>query len=68
MTAERARANARKGHVAEKATIDHLIQSLSGGEPEHDGRVLAAVTESGLAIEDQVRKTWNRMVVGLAIF
>jgi len=68
MTAERARQSARQRHVAEKATIDHLIQSLSSGTREPQGRVLDAVTESGLTIEDQVRKTWNRMVIGLAIF
>ena len=67
MTAERARQSARDRHVAEKATIDHLIQSL-GSETEPQGRVLAPVTETGLTIEDQVRKTWNRTVMGLAIF
>jgi hypothetical protein len=67
MTAERARQSARQRHVAEKATIDHLIQSLCG-EIEPRGRVLAPVTETGLTIEDQVRKTWNRTVIGLAIF
>jgi len=68
MTAERARLRARKGHIAEKATIDHLIQSLSGGEPAIERRVLAAVTETGLLIEDQVHKVWDRPMIGLAIF
>lgn len=67
MTAESPRQGARERHVAEKATIDHLIELLCGdGQPR--GRVLAPVTETGLAIEDQVRKTWNRTVIGLAIF
>ena len=66
MTAERARA--RKGHIAEKATIDHLVRILSPMNRPTEGRVLAPVTESGLLIEDQVRKAWNQPVVGLAIF
>ena len=66
MTAERARAH--QGHIAEKATIDHLIRILAPVDQPAEGRVLAPVTESGLLIEDQVRKAWNQPVVGLAIF
>jgi hypothetical protein len=66
MTAADARVRARKGHIAEKATIDHLIRSLSF-VPPGSGRVLAATTETGLTIQDQFRKTWNPIVIGLVI-
>lgn len=68
MTAERARLSVRQGHVAEKATIDHLVRSLSSGVSQRPSRVMSGVTESGLLIEDQLRKTWNQQVIGLAIF
>ena len=67
MSAELVRLRAYQGHVAEKATIDHLVRVLSP-EAQPEGRVLAAVTESGLLVEEQVRKAWNQPVVGLAIF
>jgi hypothetical protein len=66
MTAPDASARARQGHIAEEATIDHLIRSLSF-ETQGSGRVLSATTETGLTIEDQIRKSWNPIVIGLAI-
>jgi hypothetical protein len=66
MTAPDARARARQGHIAERATIDHLIRSLSF-EPPGSGRVLPATTETGLPIQDQFRKAWNPIVTGLVI-
>lgn len=66
MTAPDASARARQGHIAEEATIDHLIRSLSVGVPG-SGRVLPATTETGLNIQDQFRKTWNPIVIGLVI-
>lgn len=66
MTASDARARARQGHIAEQATIDHLIRSLSF-EPPGSGRLLPAKTETGLTIQDQFRKTWNPIVTGLVI-
>lgn len=66
MSKERARA--RQGHIAEKATIDHLVRTLSPIKGPVRGRVLAPVTESGLVVEEQVRKAWSQPVVGLAIF
>jgi hypothetical protein len=66
MTAPDAGARARQGHIAEEATIDHLIRSLSL-ETEGSGRVLSATTESGLTIQDQIRKSWNPIVIGLVI-
>jgi hypothetical protein len=64
MTAPDARARARQGHIAEQATIDHLIRSLS---LEPQGRVVPATTETGLLVQDQIRKTWNPIVIGLVI-
>ena len=58
----------RKWHVNEHATIDHLVRSLAFEAPQVDVRVHDAMTHSGLCVEDQVRKTWNNPVIGLAIF
>ncbi|HEX3883572.1 MAG TPA: hypothetical protein VHW66_13005 [Stellaceae bacterium] len=66
MTAPDARARARQGHIAEKATIDHLIRSLSS-DGHSTGRVLSATTDTGLTIQDQLRKTWSPIVIGLVI-
>jgi hypothetical protein len=69
MTAKRdVEAHFRKWHIGEEATIDHLVRSLAPEEPHVDNRIHDAVTESGLCVEDQVRKTWNNPIVGLAIF
>jgi hypothetical protein len=57
----------RKWHIGDEATIDHLVRSLSP-EASFDNRVHDAMTETGLCVEDQVRKTWNNPVIGLAIF
>jgi hypothetical protein len=69
MTVKRSvEARFRKWHIGEEATIEHLVRSLAPGEPHVENRVHEAVTASGLCVEDQVRKTWNNPVVGLAIF
>jgi hypothetical protein len=61
-------AHLRKWHIGEAATIDHLVRSLPLEEPHVDNRVHEPITASGLCVEDQVRKTWNNPIVGLAIF
>ena len=61
-------AHFRKWHIGEEATIDHLVRSLSLEEPHVDNRVHDAVTETGLVVEAQVRKSWDNPVIGLAIF
>ena len=69
MTAKRSvEAHFRKWHVSEEATIEHLVRSLAFVEPQIDSRLHDAVTASGLCVEEQVRKTWNNPVIGLAIF
>ena len=69
MTAKRSnQAHFRKWHIGEEATIDHLVRSLSLEEPHVDNRTHDAVTETGLVVEAQVRKSWDNPVIGLAIF
>ena len=69
MTARRdIEAHFRKWHVSEEATIDHLVRSLTPAEPQIDTRVHDALTDTGLCVEEQVRKVWNNPVIGLAIF
>jgi hypothetical protein len=58
----------RKWHIGEEATIEHLVRTLPLEAPHVENRVHDAVTASGLCVEDQVRKTWNNPIVGLAIF
>ena len=53
-------------HRREKATIDHLVGTAAKAKaaaPTH-----SAFTETGLAVEDQVRKAWCPSSTGLAIF
>ena len=69
MTARRdIEAHFRKWHVSEAATIDHLVRSLAPVAPQIDPRVHDAMTQNGLCVEAQVRKTWDNPVIGLAIF
>ena len=59
---------ARKWHVGEKATIDHLVHSLAPETPYVERRIHDAVTETGLIVESQIRKTWSSPFIGLAVF
>ncbi len=68
MTASHPERRARKWHVGEKAVIDHLVRSMSGTPAAAPRRVLSATTETGLCIEDQLRKAHNPPAKGLAIF
>lgn len=54
-------------HRREKSTIDHLVRTVNPGEPA-SGTTHSAFTASGLAVEDQVRKAWQPVSVGLAMF
>jgi hypothetical protein len=56
-----------KWHRREKATLDHLISTVGIVETA-TGRIHPALTASGLAVEDQVRKAWAPAQVGLPIF
>ena len=56
-------------HRREKATIDHLVRSIGGGEPQSAETTMhSPFTASGLAVEDQVRKAWRPPSAGLAMF
>ena len=54
-------------HKREKATIDHLVGAM-GNPRSVSGTVHSPMTETGLAVEDQVRKAWRPCGVGLPIF
>jgi hypothetical protein len=54
-------------HRREKATIDHLVdkayqEKLPEGQPQ------SPTTESGLPVEEQVRKEWDPKKGGLPTF
>ena len=54
-------------HRHEKATIDHLVGVM--GKPNTlSGTVHSPMTDTGLVVEDQVRKAWRPAGVGLPIF
>jgi len=42
----------------EKATIDHLADELFEERPE-EGHIQSPTTDSGLPVEEQVRKEWD---------
>ena len=48
----------RKRHKREKATIDHLADKLYEPKPA-EGHVQNPTTDSGLPVEEQVRKEWD---------
>jgi hypothetical protein len=57
----------RTWHKHEKATIDHLVGVL--GKPKTvSGTVHSPTTDTGLVVEEQVRKAWRPAGVGLPIF
>jgi len=68
MTAKRVEPHFRKWHIGDEATIAHLVRSLAPEETPGETRVHEAMTETGLVVEAQVRKTWDSPVIGLAIF
>jgi hypothetical protein len=45
----------------DKATIDHLADELREEKPE-EGKIQSPTTDSGLPIEEQVRKEWGANV------
>jgi hypothetical protein len=51
----------------EEATIDHLVRLVTASNSRF-GSIHSAFTATGLAIEDQVRKSWRPQSRGLAIF
>jgi len=57
---EKTRERARRRHVREKATIDHLVQDVyepEASDEKHAHR--SSTTSTGLPVEDQVCKEWD---------
>jgi len=54
-------------HRREKATIDHLVRTADVPKttPQYSH---SPFTDSGLAVEDQVRKAWSISTAGVPIF
>jgi hypothetical protein len=61
------RASARRRHLHEKATIDHVAR-LCERKGEDAGTAHSPMTRTGLTVEEQVRKKWDLHMGGLAIF
>lgn len=61
------RASARRRHLHEKAMIDHVARlcDRKGGDR---GTAHSPLTQTGLTVEEQVRKKWGPHMGGLAIF
>jgi hypothetical protein len=58
----------RMWHRREKATIDHLARAIGARETPGAATTHSAFTQSGLAVEDQLRKIWQPAPIGLAMF
>lgn len=57
----------RRRHQSEKATIDHLVDQVYEDKPAK-GQPQSPTTDSGLPVEEQVRKEWNPNKGGLPTF
>jgi hypothetical protein len=58
---------AKRRHLQEKATIDHVAR-LCEGKGGSAKTPHSAMTQTGLTVEEQVRKKWGPHMGGLAIF
>lgn len=56
-----------KRHKREKATIEHLVDKVYEDEPA-EGRLQNSNTDSGLPVEEQLRKEWVPKKGGLPTF
>jgi hypothetical protein len=66
---ETARGRARRRHVCEKATIDHLVRDAHEPKvPDEKHIEHSSTTSTGLPVEDQVRKEWDPRKGGLPTF
>lgn len=54
-------------NLREKAVIDHVAR-LCSGKREVAGIAHSPLTQTGLPVEDQVRKKWGPHMGGLATF
>jgi hypothetical protein len=55
-----------KRHVREKAIVQEAAKDVRP-QPDADGTVHSAKTDTGLPVQDQVRKEWNSKKGGLPI-
>lgn len=53
----------RRRHRREKATIDHLVDHVYAPK-EQDTSSTPATTDSGVSVEEQVRKEWDPKTSG----
>jgi hypothetical protein len=65
-------ANTHRRHVREKSVIDHLARELFKPKPEpaaeHGTEHHSPTTETGLPVEEQIRKEWDPSKGGLPTF
>ena len=65
-------ANTQRRHVREKSVIDHVARELFQPKPEPPAENGAehppSTTDTGLSVEDQVRKEWDPKKGGLPVF
>ena len=65
-------AKTRRRHVREKSVIDHLARKLFEPTPEtaaaNGTATPSPVTDTGLSVEEQVRKEWDPSKGGLPTF
>jgi hypothetical protein len=65
-------ANTQRRHVREKSVIDHVARKLfePKREPaaENSAEHPSPTTDTGLSVEEQVRKEWDPSKGGLPIF
>jgi hypothetical protein len=62
------RISARRRHLHEKAMIDHVARLCDRKSGNNGSIAHSSMTQTGLAVEDQVRKEWDPHMGGLAIF
>jgi hypothetical protein len=58
----------RMWHRREKATIARVARAVRTEQMPTPGTMHSAFTASGLAVEDQIRKAWQPVSLGLAVF
>ena len=61
----------RRRHVREKSVIDHVTRELFKPPPEpaaEKGNHPRSTTDTGLSVEEQVRKEWDPSKGGLPTF
>ena len=56
-----------KTDECDKATIDHLVEEVYEDKAE-EGHLQSPTTDSGLPVEEQVRKEWDPKKGGLPTF